>query len=785
MAGDTVEVAYYELRGKLDGLKTDLATADKMVGKSATTVESKFSKVGGTLTKTLTPAAAGFSAFALSAFKDFDAGADALRAGTGKTGAALDDLEQSFKTVAGDVTTDLETVGTTMAELAKRTKLTGDPLEELTQNVIELQELGQNVTAENVSRFLAAWDIGAEDASDSLDMLFRTSQETGAGVEDLASLLSKNGRALQGFGFDVEDSTALLGSFEAAGLDTRKSVASLRVGLANLSQDTENVPAAFDALIASIAGAGSEAEGNKRAIEVFGSRAGPDLAAAIREGRFELKDMRDAIANGSDTIRDAREDTDDWTDKLIRLKNQAKVIVGPIGEVGFAIGGIAAGIGPAALGIGKMIEKWRAYRVASEAAAAADAAGILPGLSRTGLLASEAAAGTGKLVGTLKGVGALAGTYLIIDKIADSIEHAKEEASDDEIHDALDELVQDFDEGKIKAHDFTLAYDELRGSLKTTEFIELSDKAADLFEAQESVRQSVSQLGDEMPAIADDFDRTGAKVEWTGRKFDGAGEKIVEFAGLTGAELKDWKTGTVEGLNSVDDALDELADKHNLTADQIIKAFDKQLSAMRDYQDNWETVVKRSGGRADGLLQHLQDMGIEGASVVEALAGANDKQFAKIIAKWNTGQKEAGETSGKVAGIGTSINNLPGGKSINFETPGLQLAVDNIGKLRDQLAQLGAPAVLAVQLQHLAKGGPVEAGVPYVVGEHGPELFVSQVPGGIIPNHAISRGSSGGTQRIEGVLHIPGIGKGYIQGEVVSHAAKSAARSNRWDAVRA
>jgi hypothetical protein len=39
-----------------------------------------------------------------------------------------------------------------------------------------------------------------------------------------------------------------------------------------------------------------------------------------------------------------------------------------------------------------------------------------------------------------------------------------------------------------------------------------------------------------------------------------------------------------------------------------------------------------------------------------------------------------------------------------------------------------------------AEGGPVESGVPYIVGERGPELFVPPGSGNIVPNHALGRG---------------------------------------------
>lgn len=44
-----------------------------------------------------------------------------------------------------------------------------------------------------------------------------------------------------------------------------------------------------------------------------------------------------------------------------------------------------------------------------------------------------------------------------------------------------------------------------------------------------------------------------------------------------------------------------------------------------------------------------------------------------------------------------------------------------------------------------ASGGPVQAGRPYVVGEQGPELFIPQQSGNIVPNHVMGSKSGGGT----------------------------------------
>ncbi|WP_395746536.1 hypothetical protein [Prosthecobacter sp.] len=49
----------------------------------------------------------------------------------------------------------------------------------------------------------------------------------------------------------------------------------------------------------------------------------------------------------------------------------------------------------------------------------------------------------------------------------------------------------------------------------------------------------------------------------------------------------------------------------------------------------------------------------------------------------------------------------------------------------------GAAEMAKMRLQGRAKGGPVKAGRPYVVGEKGPEIIVPHQSGTVVPNHAL------------------------------------------------
>ena len=60
----------------------------------------------------------------------------------------------------------------------------------------------------------------------------------------------------------------------------------------------------------------------------------------------------------------------------------------------------------------------------------------------------------------------------------------------------------------------------------------------------------------------------------------------------------------------------------------------------------------------------------------------------------------------------------------------------------DQLNMADIDKYSDIRLPGLATGGPAKAGMPYIVGEKGPELFVPGRSGTVIPNHALSGGGT-------------------------------------------
>lgn len=134
-------------------------------------------------------------------------------------------------------------------------------------------------------------------------------------------------------------------------------------------------------------------------------------------------------------------------------------------------------------------------------------------------------------------------------------------------------------------------------------------------------------------------------VETTERMAD----SVFRFARMTGEEFKEWREGTVDNFERVDNVFDRLADKSHLTADEIIRALNRAIRSQLDFERNWRVVVQRAGRDGDDFLKWLQEKyGSEAPQIIAALANANRKQFDSIISKWEQSQGIAAHTNRQI-----------------------------------------------------------------------------------------------------------------------------------------
>lgn len=265
--------------------------------------------------------AAGTALFGIG--QAFDDVGDKIRIGTGATGADLEGLMDDFRAIARDTPSTFDEIGTAVADLNTRLGLTGVPLQELSRQVLNLSrltgaDLGTVIPA--MTRLMQDWSISSVDAADALDDVFVAAQATGITVDALAQNAVQFGSPLRQLGFSFSEVLAMFGLFEQQGVNIETVMSGLRQSIGRFARAGEDPAEALSRVVDEIKELDAAAA-NARAIEVFGARAGPDLAAAIQEGRFELGELIDTIDNSRESIGRASEDTADFGEAWQVFKN--------------------------------------------------------------------------------------------------------------------------------------------------------------------------------------------------------------------------------------------------------------------------------------------------------------------------------------------------------------------------------------------------------------------------------------------------------------------------------
>ncbi|KKN47434.1 hypothetical protein LCGC14_0662740, partial [marine sediment metagenome] len=269
---------------------------------------------------------------ALKFGNDFKEAENIIRTGTGATGEALGDLYEDFKAAFAEVPGDMKVVAQTTADLNTALGLTGKPLQDLTVQVMELGRITETDVATilpKVTRLFGDWSVATEDQEAALDNVFKASQATGAPVERLSDLLVKYGAPLRQFNYGMEEGAAMLGKWEKEGVNTELVMGGLRKSMSKFAREGTPLREGLDATIKKIQELGPGAESTALAMDTFGVISGPDMAAAILEGKFAIDDLVGTIAESDDSIMKVAEDTMTWQDKLRILKNKALVALEP------------------------------------------------------------------------------------------------------------------------------------------------------------------------------------------------------------------------------------------------------------------------------------------------------------------------------------------------------------------------------------------------------------------------------------------------------------------------
>lgn len=288
--------------------------------------------------KKFLPVTAGVAAIgtaAHTAWSELDEAYDGIAAGTGATGEALERLQASFDNVYGNFPADSAEVGTAIADLNTRFGFTGEQLETASTQFLKFAQVNNTdvgTAIAKVSRAMGDAGVSSEEYGHVLDALTAASQGSGLATDVLAESLTKFGAPMRQLGFSMEESIALFSQWEKAGVNTEIAFSGMKKAISNWSAAGKDAKVEFASMMKQIEEAPDLASATTLAIEAFGQKAGPDLADAIKGGRFSIEEFTEIVAKSGGQLDDTFMAMLDPADQMTVAMNNLKLAGADLGD---------------------------------------------------------------------------------------------------------------------------------------------------------------------------------------------------------------------------------------------------------------------------------------------------------------------------------------------------------------------------------------------------------------------------------------------------------------------
>lgn len=310
-----------------------VSTAEKI--KKIEEAGEKVKGVGKGMSVGLTAPILAIGAASLSAFKELDNSLDSITTATGARGDQLDSLQESFKNVVKVIPAEMEDISTGIGEVYTQFGLMGDELEGTTERMLKFSEINESDVSQstiNAKKSVDLFRLSVKDVPMVLDVMSKTSQDTGVSVDQLFDAVNKGAPQLKNMGLGFAESTTLIGQMEKAGIDSAGAIGYLAKANVNYAKDGKTMQDGLNGTIESIRSATNEQDKLTVASEVFGAKAAPKMVEAIDSGALSMDGLGNSAANAAGTVDQTFTAILDPIDQAKLAQNQMKVGMGELGE---------------------------------------------------------------------------------------------------------------------------------------------------------------------------------------------------------------------------------------------------------------------------------------------------------------------------------------------------------------------------------------------------------------------------------------------------------------------
>ncbi len=222
--------------------------------------------------------------------------------------------------------------------------------------------------------------------------------------------------------------------------------------------------------------------------------------------------------------------------------------------------------------------------------------------------------------------------------------------------------------------------------------------------------------------------------------FDKIKDSFIDFVGI----FTDKVEPSLQGLNDVitDLALQELQPTIGEVDFSNLIEYLQKLKEIKNKNSENNKVIEEQEGLFKRIIEQLR----QAPALIKAFQDQVfdlDKVLQDVATRLGTPMERLQKTieDGLVKGVEIFEDTL---------TDAILTGKASFSELGDHIKKVLAKALVQkfisgpiLSIFGLAKGGPANAGQPYVVGEEGPELFVPKQSGTVIPNDEMSTGGSG------------------------------------------
>lgn len=490
--------------------------SDKYSG-LASKAESIGTKVSGT--------AIGIGTAAYGALTQVEDGSNIAIRSAGAIGDAADEIRRSVKAVAVQAPGDLATVGQAVGDVNTHFQVTGERLDAISTAFLKYSKVtGQDVSTavEQVAMAMKAFNVDASDTGNVLDYIAQVSTATGISAQTLTADLNSSGSTFREMGLSLQDSVKLLGDFEAAGVPADQMLTGLKKAASNCAKEGTNLSDKLRQLVSDLKDPATQAQATQEAIDLFGSKAAMAFVDAAKTGRVNLEDLGQGLSSASGFVSQLKDETTTAGDR----------VQGAIKKMTVAGSDIGAQFVP-------VVEK--------VADVVGDAAKALDGMSDDEKKAAaggiEAAAGVGGLLvvagKAVKGVGSLGQTLTTLSTSA---------------------LMGPA--GLVVAG--TAAAAVIGGSLYAS-YQKSKKEAEDLSGATDGLRNATLNMQPALDGTTASLDGTAQGYSNTALSIDELMSRQAELADQISQRNEEAQT-SISRLQGARDAIDELADKSDLSA---------------------------------------------------------------------------------------------------------------------------------------------------------------------------------------------------------------------------